>query len=431
MPWNKDEAAAEMERDANTRFLLFGGGAAEQQRKAFYVAHLQSAHDADRGKATSTDSDCERCRGGGCEWCHNTGKRMILMPLSDVNDLDAVVHALGIEDSDTTPAEAVAELHAEIERLRATSPRPKAAVEAPAAIERRRGTSPIRVQHGQSLAAALALPAPALSVPEGEREAAKPWLPAPHPPQELMRAACNIDGGTHCRYPDCDCRYIPAAMRAIWDGAKAHVVGNYHAGFAAGEETARAALSALPAPSAAEREAPTDDLAMMLRRMIWQIERREGDISLKVLAGKARQLLLRYGLYGSPLRDDIGHLDGAAPATAEREAVVYSDTMDPDCIPLCDAMNRLPGITTCESCCGHGERPHRIFFRARRIEDLSPILECAESSPWRVDVRWANGNSTAVFMLEGPVGAADMPGGSRDFTSWLLARLDGAAQEGA
>ena len=41
------------------------------------------------------------------------------MPLSDVNDLDAVVHALGIEDSDTTPAEAVAELKAEIERLRA------------------------------------------------------------------------------------------------------------------------------------------------------------------------------------------------------------------------------------------------------------------------------------------------------------------------
>lgn len=43
---------------------------------------------------------------------------MIPMPQSDVDDLDAVVHALGIEDSNTTPAEAVAELHAEIERLR-------------------------------------------------------------------------------------------------------------------------------------------------------------------------------------------------------------------------------------------------------------------------------------------------------------------------
>lgn len=44
----------------------------------------------------------------------------ILMPLSDANDLDAVVHELGIEDSDTTPAEAVRELKAEIERLRAS-----------------------------------------------------------------------------------------------------------------------------------------------------------------------------------------------------------------------------------------------------------------------------------------------------------------------
>lgn len=44
---------------------------------------------------------------------------MIPMPKSDVDDLDAVIHALGIEDSNTTPAEAVAELHAEIERLRA------------------------------------------------------------------------------------------------------------------------------------------------------------------------------------------------------------------------------------------------------------------------------------------------------------------------
>ena len=49
-------------------------------------------------------------------------------PLSDANDLDAVVHALGIEDSDTTPAEAVAELQAEIERLRSSIARLVAAL---------------------------------------------------------------------------------------------------------------------------------------------------------------------------------------------------------------------------------------------------------------------------------------------------------------
>jgi hypothetical protein len=45
---------------------------------------------------------------------------MTYVPLSDAKDLDAVVHALGIEDSDITPAEAVAGLHREIEHLRAT-----------------------------------------------------------------------------------------------------------------------------------------------------------------------------------------------------------------------------------------------------------------------------------------------------------------------
>ncbi len=50
----------------------------------------------------------------------NSQPNSMPMPLSDINDLDAVVHALGIEGiEDTTPAEAVAELKAEIERLRA------------------------------------------------------------------------------------------------------------------------------------------------------------------------------------------------------------------------------------------------------------------------------------------------------------------------
>lgn len=39
------------------------------------------------------------------------------MLLSDVNNLDAVVHELGIEDSHETPAEAVCNLKAEIIRL--------------------------------------------------------------------------------------------------------------------------------------------------------------------------------------------------------------------------------------------------------------------------------------------------------------------------
>jgi len=44
--------------------------------------------------------------------------------------------------------------------------------------------------------------------------------------------------------------------------------------------------------------------------------------------------------------------------------------MDPQCVPLCRALNRLDGITTTESCCGHGKSPFHIWFRARNIPSL-------------------------------------------------------------
>lgn len=109
-------------------------GAAEYIR-----ADLVAAKDAEiaRLRAAVTpdaDLDCHRCRGDGCEECDNTGRRMVKIPLSDANNLDAVVHALGIEDSDTTPAEAVAELHARIECLESQLARSDAAMTAIRAI---------------------------------------------------------------------------------------------------------------------------------------------------------------------------------------------------------------------------------------------------------------------------------------------------------
>lgn len=45
------------------------------------------------------------------------------------------------------------------------------------------------------------------------------------------------------------------------------------------------------------------NLAMMLRRMIWQIEKLPGESSLKTLAGNAKNLLGQYGLQGDIVRD--------------------------------------------------------------------------------------------------------------------------------
>lgn len=44
--------------------------------------------------------------------------------------------------------------------------------------------------------------------------------------------------------------------------------------------------------------------------------------------------------------------------------------IDPECIPLCRAINAIPGLHTVESCCGHGADPFRIWLRADRVEDL-------------------------------------------------------------
>ncbi len=45
----------------------------------------------------------------------------------------------------------------------------------------------------------------------------------------------------------------------------------------------------------------------------------------------------------------------------------YSE-FDPEVVPLCRAMNDLPGICTNDSCCGHGTQPFRIFFKVTEKE---------------------------------------------------------------
>jgi hypothetical protein len=79
----------------------------------------------------------------------------------------------------------------------------------------------------------------------------------------------------------------------------------------------------------------------------------------------------------------------------------YDQWMDSECVPLCDALNNLPGIETFESCCGHGKSPFMIFFIAEGIEDLLPVLvEIHDRREWRLEVQWANGGGQIYFMLK-------------------------------
>ena len=48
--------------------------------------------------------------------------------------------------------------------------------------------------------------------------------------------------------------------------------------------------------------------------------------------------------------------------------------IDAECVDLYLAMNRLPGIQTIESCCGHGKHQYRIWFWADSLEALPRLL---------------------------------------------------------
>lgn len=87
----------------------------------------------------------------------------------------------------------------------------------------------------------------------------------------------------------------------------------------------------------------------------------------------------------------------------------YSD-IDAECQSLVAAMNAFSGIRTVESCCGHGERPFRIWFVVDDLSDLPPLLYWTDvchtrCGGWCVTVETDCGMSPVVFKLEGPVGA--------------------------
>ena len=88
----------------------------------------------------------------------------------------------------------------------------------------------------------------------------------------------------------------------------------------------------------------------------------------------------------------------------------YDNKMDEECIRLCDAMNTLPGIHTNESCCGHKEKPFKIWFEAESLKDLSPLLyyfnPCHSGfDGWSITAHIADYGMPPHFCLRGPVGA--------------------------
>lgn len=89
--------------------------------------------------------------------------------------------------------------------------------------------------------------------------------------------------------------------------------------------------------------------------------------------------------------------------------------LDPEVLSLCRAMNAFRGITTTESCCGHGNGPFRIWFTARSVRDLPALLYWFDGCHtgeygWQVHVRTDCAAQRATFLAEGPCGGYEAAG---------------------
>ena len=77
--------------------------------------------------------------------------------------------------------------------------------------------------------------------------------------------------------------------------------------------------------------------------------------------------------------------------------------MHPEMVPLVDALNRLPGITTHASCTGKDGRGMWVTFCVERMVDLVPLAHCL-GDLWTVTLEPAD-EDPPYFCLEGPAGA--------------------------
>jgi hypothetical protein len=86
----------------------------------------------------------------------------------------------------------------------------------------------------------------------------------------------------------------------------------------------------------------------------------------------------------------------------------YPDDMDPECIELSDALNTIKGVETTSSCCGHGKRPFRVFFRCVSFQSLALIAyaadPCHSNANFWIKVRSGCDCEPFHFMIEGPAG---------------------------
>ena len=81
----------------------------------------------------------------------------------------------------------------------------------------------------------------------------------------------------------------------------------------------------------------------------------------------------------------------------------YHEKMDDECISLCNTINRIKGLETTESCCGHGKWPFRIYIKVNALESLNLLALSCSHCGWKIEVCGSESFNHPYFILEGPI----------------------------
>lgn len=87
----------------------------------------------------------------------------------------------------------------------------------------------------------------------------------------------------------------------------------------------------------------------------------------------------------------------------ETPRIKLPNDIDYFCIDLCNLLNRLPGVQTFESCCGHGTQPYCVWFRCDNIDTLSRLGRAVNKNysdgNWEIVIDSCDGDPRGVFWL--------------------------------
>ena len=86
------------------------------------------------------------------------------------------------------------------------------------------------------------------------------------------------------------------------------------------------------------------------------------------------------------------------------EGIIWGD-LDREVVGLVEALNRVSGIRTIESCCGHDEDPFNIWFNAKSLDTVRPLYEYIKPfRKWHIFIDRNDFGRSYLFELRGPKG---------------------------